>query len=231
MVRRSLGAVLWTLVGVLACFLGALSALVGTGAGRRLLTRTVRVALEGAVAGRVEIGGASGTLLTGIALTDVKLYDLDTTLVAWLPRVELDYNLLDFTAGRVVFQGVRLHHPYVNLVQHKNGRLNIEQLLHLGEPSPPRRGPQPLVALRAVRIEDGDLILRLQDKPSPDDSMYEIDAFGPDGRRRVRRFTGLIGRFNSVRISAPGQRGIRVDVAALGTRVSDPPIDWTAAVS
>ena len=225
MVRRSLGAVLWTLVGVLACFLGALSALVGTGTGRRLLARTVRVALEGAVAGRVEIGGASGTLLTGIALTDVKLYDLDTTLVAWLPRAEFDYNLFDFTAGRVVFQGARLHQPYVNLVQHRNGRLNFEALFHLGEPSSPRRGPRPLVALRAVRIEDGALILRLQDKPSPDDSLYEIDAFGGDGRRRVRRFVHLNARFNSVRISAPGQTGIRVDVGSLGTRVNDPPID------
>lgn len=225
MVRRSLGAVLWTLVGVLACFLGALSALVGTGTGRKLVARVARVALEGVVAGRVEIGGASGTLLTGIALTDVKLYDLDTTLVAWLPRAELDYNLLDFAAGRVVFQGVRLHQPYVNIVQHKNGRLNFEQLLHLGEPSPPRRGPKPLVALRAVRIEDGEVNLRLQARPSPDDSLYEIDAFGGDGRRRVRRFVHLNGRLNSVRISAPGQSGIRVDVASLGTRANDPSID------
>lgn len=222
--RRSLGAVLWTLVGVLACFLGALSALVGTGTGRQLVARVARVALEGVVAGKVEIGGASGTLLTGIALTEVKLYDLDTTLVAWLPRVELDYNLLDLTSGRIILQGVRLQQPYVNLVQHRNGRLNFEELLRLGE-GPPGRGPKPLVVLRAVRIDDGDLILRLQSPPSPADSLHEIDAFGADGRRRIRRFTHLSGRFHAVRISAPGQRGIRVDVASLATRVSDPPID------
>jgi len=39
MVRRSLGAALWSLVGLFACFLGGLSALVGTGAGRGLLGR------------------------------------------------------------------------------------------------------------------------------------------------------------------------------------------------
>ncbi len=231
--RRSLGAALWALVGVLACFLGALSALAGTATGRRLVARVARVVLEGAVAGRVEIGGASGTLLTGIALTEVKLYDLDTTLVAWLPHVELDYNLLDFAAGRFVFQGVRLDRPYINLVQHKNGRLNFEELLRLGEPPPPSRGPtlapsrglKPLVALRAVRIDDGELILRLQAKPSPADSLYEIDAFGEDGRRRVRRFTHLWGRLDQFRVSAPGQSGLRIDIAALATKVSDPPVD------
>lgn len=232
--RRSLGAVLWTLVGVLACFLGALSALAGTATGRQLVSRVARVVLEGAVAGRVEIGAASGTLLTGIALTEVKLYDLDTTLVAWLPHVELDYNLLDFAAGRFVFQGVRLDRPYINLVQHKNGRLNFEELLRLGEPPAPSRvanplvasrGPKPLIALRAVRIDDGELILRLQARPSPGDSLYEIDRFGEDGQRRVRRFTHLSGRLNQFRVSAPGQSGLRVDIASLATLVSDPPVD------
>ncbi|HJQ66457.1 MAG TPA: hypothetical protein VJ816_08775, partial [Gemmatimonadales bacterium] len=222
--RRSLGAVLWTLVGVLACFLGALSALVGTATGRHLVARVARTALESIVAGQVEIGSVSGTLLTGIALTDVKLYDHDTTLVAWLPKAELDYNLLDFAAGRIVFQGVRLQQPYVNLVQHKNGRLNFEELLRLGE-GPPGRGPKPLVVLRAVRIDNGDLILRLQSPPSPADSLREIDAFGTDGRRRIRRFTQLSARLHAIRISAPGQSGIRVDVGSLATRVSDPPID------
>jgi len=222
--RRSLGAVLWTLVGVLACFLGTLSALVGTATGRHLVARVARTALESVVAGEVEIGGVSGTLLTGVALTDVKLYDHDTTLVAWLPKAELDYNLLDFAAGRIVFQGVRLQQPYVNLVQHKNGKLNFEELLRLGE-GPPGRGPKPLVVLRAVRIDNGDLILRLQSPPSPADSLHEIDAFGTDGRRRIRRFTHLSARLHAIRISAPGQSGIRVDVGSLATRVSDPPID------
>ena len=182
MVRRSLGALLWSLVGLLACFLGALSALVGTNTGRALLTRVSTAALESVVAGHVELGSTSGSLLTGLVYSDVKLYDHDTTLVAWLPHAELDYNLLDFAAGQVVLQRVRLEHPYFNLVQHKSGRFNIEELLHLGEPSGPRRGPKPLVVLRNVTIVDGDLILRLQSRPSPGDSLLEIDAFGSDGR-------------------------------------------------
>ena len=46
MIRRSLGAALWTLVGLLAGFLGALSSLVGTGAGRTLLARVSEGALR-----------------------------------------------------------------------------------------------------------------------------------------------------------------------------------------
>ncbi|MGE5742352.1 MAG: translocation/assembly module TamB domain-containing protein [Gemmatimonadota bacterium] len=223
--RRSLGALLWSLVGLLACFLGALSALVGTNTGRALLTRVSTAALESVVAGHVELGSTSGSLLTGLVYSDVKLYDHDTTLVAWLPRAELDYNLLDFAAGQVVLQRVRLEHPYFNIVQHKNGRLNIEELLHLGEPSGPRRGPKPLVVLRNVTIVDGDLILRLQSRPSPGDSLLEIDAFGSDGRRRVRRFQHLTARLTAFRISAPGQRGLRVDLAGLAVGISDPAVD------
>ncbi len=86
MVRRSLGALLWSLVGLLACSLGALSALVGSGAGRSLLAAVTRKSLERAVAGSVELGDVSGPLLTGVTLSQVKLYDPDSTLVAWLPR-------------------------------------------------------------------------------------------------------------------------------------------------
>ena len=86
MIRRSLGAALWTLVGLLAGFLGALSSLVGTGAGRTLLARVSEGALRQVFTGRVEIGDVRGSLLTGLTLSEVRLFDADTTLVAWLPR-------------------------------------------------------------------------------------------------------------------------------------------------
>src|SRR4030081_72517 len=103
--RRSLGVALWTLVGLLACFLGALNALVGTHAGRTLLagalagrTLLARVAgtvVDGAVRGWIEVGEVRGSLLTGVVLTDVRLLDPDSTLVAWLPHAELGYNPID----------------------------------------------------------------------------------------------------------------------------------------
>ena len=100
--RRSLGVALWTLVGLLACFLGALNALVGTHAGRTLLARVASTVVEGAVNGSIEVGEVRGSLFTGVVLTDVRLLDPDSTLVAWLPRAELGYNPIDFAAGRQV---------------------------------------------------------------------------------------------------------------------------------
>src|SRR2546425_4471238 len=87
MIRRSLGAALWTLVGLLAGFLGALSSLVGTGAGRALLARVSEGALHQVFTGTMEIGDVHGSLLTGLTLSRVRLFDADTTLVAWLPEV------------------------------------------------------------------------------------------------------------------------------------------------
>ena len=54
MVRRSLATALWLVVGLLASFLGALSALVGTGSGRQLLERAATSALH-----RVNLGPGS----------------------------------------------------------------------------------------------------------------------------------------------------------------------------
>src|SRR2546428_770174 len=82
MIRRSLGAALWTLVGLLAGFLGALSSLVGTGAGRALLARVSEGALHQVFTGTMEIGDVHGSLLTGLTLSQVRLFDADTTLVA-----------------------------------------------------------------------------------------------------------------------------------------------------
>src|SRR3989442_967044 len=115
MIRRSLGAALWTLVGLLAGFLGALSSLVGTGAGRALLARVSEGALRQAFTGTVEIGDVRGSLLTGLTLTEVRLFDADTTLVAWLPQANVSYNPFDFAAGRVELFEFDLRRPVINI--------------------------------------------------------------------------------------------------------------------
>ncbi len=225
MVRRSLGTVLWSLVGLVACTLGGLSALVGTNAGRALLAAAARTAFHRVVAGRVEVGDMRGSLLTGLVLSDVQIYDPDSTLVARLPHAELDYNPLDFVAGRIVLSGVTLERPYINLVQHKNGKLNLEELLRLG--GPPSGRPPSLVLLRNLRIEDGTVMVRLQDRPSPDDSTHEIEDAGSDGRRRVRRFEHLTARIAALRLSSPREKGIQADIGALAVLASDPALRVT----
>ena len=230
MVRRSLGVALWSLVGLLACFLGGLNGLVGTRAGRSLLARIASNAVERAVAGTIEVDDVRGSLISGVVLTNVRLFDADTSLVASLPRVELSYNPIDFVAGRVVLFEVVLDRPTFNIVEHSNGKINLEELLRLDVKDNGPRGPRALVLLRNVRITDGTVNLRLQDRPSPGDTVLEIDGFGGDGRRRIRRFEHFDARLAALRISAPRERGIRIDIARLAFQSSDPHLTLADAV-
>src|SRR5256714_1313854 len=227
MVKRSLGVALWSLVGLLACFLGALDALVGTHAGRTLLARVGSAAIQSAVSGTIEVGEVRGSVLTGVVLTDVRLFDPDSTLVAWLPHAELGYNLIDFAAGRIVFMEVRLDRPVINIVQHANGKTNFAELLRLDVkdtikvvPLGPA-GPRSLILLRNVQIDDGSLTLRLQ-KHGNAGANEEVESSGEDGRYRIRRFERLNARLAALRIQAPRERGIRIDVLRLATESSDP---------
>src|SRR6266550_4599795 len=202
MIRRSLGAALWTLVGLLAGFLGALSSLVGTGAGRALLARVSEGALHQVFTGTMEIGDVHGSLLTGLTLSQVRLFDADTTLVAWLPEVNVSYNPFDFAAGRVVLFEFDLRQPVINIVQHRNGR-----------------------------ITDGTVTLRLQAKrPEPGDSSLEFASDDPNGRLRVRRFEHLDARLSALQVSSPRERGIRIDISRLAMESSDPAVRVEDAV-
>ncbi|HEX4574425.1 MAG TPA: hypothetical protein VH158_04790, partial [Gemmatimonadales bacterium] len=225
MVRRSLAVALWSVVGLLACFLGALSALVGSDAGRTLLARVSEGALGRVFTGVIEVGDVHGSLLTGVTLSQVRLFDADTTLVAVLPRVDLSYNPLDFAAGRVVLFEFALHQPVINIVQHPTGRLNIEEFLRLGGPPSGPSGPATLILFRNVRIDDGAVTLRLQaGRPAPGDSTLEIQSGGPNGRLRIRRFEHLHAQLASLQVSAPRERGVRIAVTRLAFESTDPTV-------
>ena len=225
MVRRSLGVALWMLAGLLACFLGALASLVGTDAGRALLTRVTAGALHQVFTGTIEVGDVGGSLLTGVTLSQVRLFDADSTLVAWLPRADVAYNPFDFAAGRAVLFEFDLRRPVINIVQHPSGRLNIEELLRLGGPDKGPHGPPALILLRNVRITDGSVTLRLQARqPAPGDSALEIAGGGPNGRLRVRRFEHLDAHLAALQVSSPRERGIRIDVSRLAFESTDPAV-------
>lgn len=224
MVRRSLGAALWFFAGLLACFLGALSALVGTGAGRELLARVTEESLADALDGSVAVGDIGGTLITSLTLTDLRLFDRDSSLVVWLPHAELSYNPFDLAAGRIVLLALDLRRPLFNLQQYPDGRLNLKEVLRLGRPSTedgPER-PSPLIMFRNVAIDRGELILQERDEPSPDDSLHEISEPGPGERLRVRRFAGIDARLNLLRLSSPRESGILAEIRHLALASSDP---------
>ncbi len=227
MVRRSLAAALWLLAGLLASFLGALSALVDTGAGRHLLSRVATTALHQVFDGSVEIGDVRGALLTGVTLRDVKLFDPETTLVAALPRVDASYNPFDFVAGRVVLLDLELREPVVNVLQRPGGRLNVEEFLRLGRPDTGPHGPATLILFRNVRVDEGTVTLRLQERgaPSSEPNGNEIDPLERLGRRRVRRFEHLNARLAALRVSSPQERGIRIDITKLAVASTDPRVE------
>src|SRR5207247_1989016 len=201
------------------------SSLVGTGAGRALLARVSEGALHQVFTGTMEIGDVHRSLLTVLTLSRVRLFDADTTLVAWLPEVNVSYNPFDFAAGRVVLFEFDLRRPVINIVQHPNGRLNIEELLRLGGPNKGPHGPAALILFRNVRITDGTVTLRLQAKrPEPGDSSLEIASDDPNGRLRVRRFEHLDARLSALQVSSPRERGIRIDISRLALESSDPAV-------
>ena len=224
MIRRSLAAALWLIAGLLASFLGSFSALVGTAAGRDLLAHAASKALRGAVDGSIEIAEISGPLLTGITLRDVKVFDTDTTLVGAFGKVEATYNPFDFLAGRVVLLDMSLDHPVFNIVQHRNGRLNVEDLLRLGRPSTGPQGPATLILFRNVRIDDGTVTLRLQQQ-GPWQPGYEIDPLEREGLHRVHRFDHIAAIVPLVRISSPQEPGIHVEIDRLAVASSDPEVE------
>ena len=97
MVRRSLGGALWSIVGLLACGLGVHGGLTGTAGGRAFLAAAARGFLGRALAGRVEIAELGGSLVTGVWLRDVRVFDADGTPVATVPRVDVGYNPFDLS--------------------------------------------------------------------------------------------------------------------------------------
>src|SRR5256714_5502944 len=148
MIRRSLGVALWSLVGLLACFLGALNALVGTQAGRTLLARIASAAVQSAVSGTIQVGEVRGSLLTGVVLSDVRMWDPDSTLVAWLPHAELGYNPIDFVAGRPVFLEGRLRPPAIHNLPPPHRQTNLTELPRLPRHDTHKKSPPPPAGAR-----------------------------------------------------------------------------------
>src|SRR2546422_5914896 len=114
----------------------------------------------------------------------------------------------------------------------RGGGLNVGELLgggggppDPGRPPPRPHGPATLILFRNVRIDDGTITLRLQAaRSAPGDTALEIQSGGVNGRLRIRRFEHVDARFAALQISAPRERGIRIDLTRLAVEASDPPV-------
>jgi hypothetical protein len=232
--RRVAHFVFVTVFGTVALVVGVLLALSVAPPGRHLLARTVTTLSDRVFRGHLDIGEVSGNFLTYLTLRDVVLSDSSGGRVAAIPRLDLRYRLANLLARRFVFSQVVAEDPVIELVRHRTGRMNYEEVLHLGEG--PGGGPSPLIAIENLQLHRGTLTLRLPWNPpgwvAPrlGDSVLAAQralpgkaiVAGPEGLEEVRRFDSLALGLSRLTISTPDHRPLSMEIDTLGVRVSDP---------
>lgn len=231
------------LIGALATVLGTLLALGGTRSGRTLLAQVVTARSAGLVRGSIAIGRIEGDFRTWLALEDVVVRDTTGFPMASLKRVELRFKLSDLLAKRIVFDRVSLFRPRVYLEKHRNGRLNLEEVLRIGEGPPgPPSGPGTLIDLRDVTIREGILTVltpwsppgHLRGQAAADSALAaqrlvparRIEDGGPgEGLQQLRTIENLNARFTRARISTPDREPLLLQVDSMGFLINDPMVD------
>jgi hypothetical protein len=141
--RRIARFVFVFLLGFVAMILGVVTSLTLTPPGRALLARTVSRVLDRIVIGHVDVGAISGSFLYDLTLEDLVVRDTSGALLVDLPRVRVNFRLPNLLAGRVVLNGIQLDRPVIQLIKHRSGRMNYEEVLGLGKGKP--GGTNPLV--------------------------------------------------------------------------------------
>jgi hypothetical protein len=233
-----------TLLGTLAVVLGVVTSMTLTPPGRDLLARTISEGLDRVLIGHVDVGGISGSFLYDLDLERLVVRDTQGVLLADLPRVHVSYRLPNLLSGRYVLSSLHVDDPVINLIKHRNGRMNYEEVLGLGKKKGPG-GPSPLIQFEDVQVHNGTLRIALPwNPPSEADTPGEIDsvlaaerakpgrqiADSREGLRRVIRFEQLTAFMPRLRIASPDRRPFTIDLDTLATRISDPQVRLTDAV-
>jgi hypothetical protein len=161
--RRIARFIFVILLGTLAMVLGVVTSMTLTPPGRDLLARSVSRFLDRVVNGRVHVGASAGSFLYDLVLTDLVVRDTSGALLADLPRAKVGFRLPNLIAGEFVLGSVQLDRPVIQLIKHRNGRMNYEDVLRIGKGTP--GGKSPLVDFYNVRIDDGTLRIALPWNP------------------------------------------------------------------
>jgi autotransporter translocation and assembly factor TamB len=232
--RRLAHIVFVTGFGTVALVAGVLAALSVASPGRRLLARTVTALSNRVFRGHLSIGEVSGNFLTTLTLRGVVLTDSGGAPVATFPRLDIRYHLPNLLAGRYDFTSLRAESPVFELVRHRNGRMNYEEVLHLGEGT--GVGRPPLIEIHHLEIQSGTLTLRLPWNPRPwvrpgarDSALTAERALpgrvilqGTEGLELIRRFDSLTLGLDRLTLSTPNRDPLSMVIDTLGVRVSDP---------
>jgi translocation and assembly module TamB len=230
-------------LGTLAMVLGVVTSMTLTPPGRDLLARTVSQFLDRIVTGQVHVGAISGSFLYDLTLENLVVRDTSGALLGDLPRVRVSYRLPVLLAGQVVLSGVQLDRPVIQLIKHRNGRMNYEEVFGIGKGKP--GGRSPLVEFHNVRVNNGSLRIALPWNPNRSlttqeakDSAFRAERAKPgrvieesyEGRRRVIVLADLTTRMSRLRIATPDRKPFTIDLDSLATRVNDPAVRLRHAV-
>lgn len=241
MPRRALYLLGLLVVGAVASVLGAVSALIWSGPGRSLLARVVSEESNRVIRGSLTIGGLSGNFLTRIAITDLEVRDTSGALLIAVPEAEIGFRIRSLLQGRVVLDRVDLDRPRVELIQHREGRLNLDEILKSGEG--PAGGSPIWLELRQLRVNNGFVQVsmpwnypgQLTSARTRDSALAANRAIpgrqiveGPEGLTAIRTITGLSAHVPQLRISTPAGDPIRAVINTLAGRISDPALDIRA---
>jgi translocation and assembly module TamB len=241
--RRIARFIFVTLLGTLAMILGVVTSMTLTPPGRDLLARSVSRFLDRVVNGRVHVGAISGSFLYDLVLTDLVVRDTSGALLADLPRAKVGFRLPNLIAGEFVLGSVQLDRPVIQLIKHRNGRMNYEDVLRIGKGTP--GGKSPLVEFHNVRIDGGTLRIALpwnpdrslHTQPQKDSALAAERAKpgrtieeSPEGLRRVILLSDLATRLERLRIATPDRKPFTIDIDSLATRINDPAVTLRDAV-
>ena len=134
LMRRQLARFLFVFViGIAAMVLGVITSMTLTPPGRDLLARTSRSCSTASSSARSKVGSISGSFLYDLTLENLVVRDTSGALLADLPRVRVSYRLPNFIAGQVVLSAIQLDRPTIQLIKHRNGRMNYEEVLGIGK--------------------------------------------------------------------------------------------------
>src|SRR4051812_42363547 len=162
--RRQLARLLFVfVVGSVAMVLGVVTSMTLSPPGRDLLARTVSKFLDRIVSGQVKVGAISGSFLYDLILEDLVVRDTSGALLVDLPRARITYRLPNLIAGQVVLSALQLDRPTIQLIKHRNGRMNYEEVLRIGKGS--QGGKSPLVEFHNVHMTGGTLRIALPWNP------------------------------------------------------------------
>jgi translocation and assembly module TamB len=242
--RRHLARFLFVFViGTIAMVLGVVTSMTLTPPGRDLLARMVSQMLDRIVLGSVKVGAISGSFLYDLTLENLVVRDTSGALLVDLPRTRVTYRLPNLIAGQVVLSGMQLERPTIQLIKHRNGRMNYEEVLRIGKGSP--GGKSPLVEFHNVQMTSGTLRIALPwNPPKSAITEFSVDSAlraerskpgrlieqSPEGLRRVILLSDLGTRVSRLRIATPDRQPFTIDLDSLATRVNDPAVTVRHAV-